>query len=73
MGKSLNDISLVARVVAFGDKRAFDALVKKYQSSVRSFFMGHTFGDAQLSDDLAQETFIKAYVNIGCFRNLSGF
>lgn len=73
MGKSLNDISLVARVVAFGDKRAFDALVKKYQSSVRSFFMGHTFGDAQLGDDLAQETFIKAYVNIGRFRNLSGF
>ncbi len=71
--KSLSDMSLVARVVAFDDKRAFDALVRKYQSPVRRFFMGHTFGDAQLSDDLAQETFIKAYTGIGRFRSLSGF
>lgn len=71
--KSLSDISLVAMVVAFDDKRAFDALVRKYQSPVRRFFMGHTLGDAQLSDDLAQETFIKAYTGIGRFRSLSGF
>lgn len=71
--KVVNDISLVARVVAFGDKRAFGKLVNKYQSQVRRFFLGLTFGDSALSDDLAQETFIKAYTNIRSFRGLSVF
>ena len=31
----LNDISLVAQVVVFRNTRAFDQLVKKYQSPVR--------------------------------------
>lgn len=71
--KVFNDISLVARVAAFDDKRAFDAIVRKYQESVRRFFMTQTLGDEALSDDLAQETFIKAYTHIGHFRGLSGF
>ena len=71
--KVTSDISLVARVVVFGDKRAFDALVRKYQSDVRAFFMGMTLGDAPLSDDLAQETFIKVYTRITTFRGKSGF
>ena len=71
--KVVNDISLVARVVAFGDKRAFGKLVSKYQSQVRRFFLGLTLGDSALSDDLAQETFIKAYTNIRSFRGLSVF
>lgn len=71
--KVVNDISLVARVVAFGDKRAFGKLVNKYQSQVRRFFLGLTLGDSALSDDLAQETFIKAYTNIRSFRGLSVF
>ena len=71
--KSLSDISLAARVVAFGDKRAFDALVRKHQEAVRRFFLSQTLGDRQPSDDLAQETFIKAYTHIGSFRGKSGF
>lgn len=71
--KDNNDISLVKRVAVFHDKRAFDVLVRKYQSPVRRFFMGHTSGDVQLSDDLAQDTFIKAYTHIGTFRAQSGF
>lgn len=69
----LDDISLVAQVVVFRNNKAFDALVRKYQSSVRRFFLNLTLGDGELSNDLAQETFIKAYVNIASFRNLSGF
>lgn len=72
MGKT-DDISLVARVALSHDKRAFDALVVKYQEQVRRFFMGQTLGDSQLSDDLAQDTFIKAYTHITHFRGLSGF
>jgi RNA polymerase sigma-70 factor (ECF subfamily) len=69
----INDISLVAEVVSFGNKRAFDKLVQKYQSPLRRFFLNLTCGDNSLSDDLAQDTFIKAYINISSFKNLSGF
>jgi RNA polymerase sigma-70 factor (ECF subfamily) len=69
----LNDIALVTQVAVFHNKRAFDQLVRKYQSPVRRFFLNQTLGDAQLSDDLAQETFIKAYLNITKFRGLSSF
>ena len=69
----LNDIALVTQVAVFHNKRAFDQLVRKYQSPVRRFFLNQTLGDEQLSDDLAQETFIKAYVNITKFRGLSSF
>lgn len=69
----MNDITLVTQVVVFGNKRAFDALLRKYQSQVRRFLLGLTVGDSQLADDLAQETFIKAYMNIGKFCGLSSF
>ncbi|MDR0746103.1 MAG: sigma-70 family RNA polymerase sigma factor [Mediterranea sp.] len=69
----LNDISLVAQVVAFKNTKAFDQLVKKYQSPVRRFFLNQTCGDSELSDDLAQDTFIKAYTHIASFKNLSSF
>lgn len=71
--KSQDDIQLVTRVAVFDDKRAFDALVVKYQGRIRRFFMNHTLGDEQLSDDLAQDTFVKAYTNIRQFRGLSAF
>ena len=69
----LNDISLIAQVVVFNNTAAFDTLVRKYQSPIRRFFLNQTLGDAQLSDDLAQETFIKAYLRIATFKNLSSF
>jgi len=70
---SLTDISLVAQVAISGNKRAFDELVRRYQSPVRRFFLHQTMGDSQLSDDLAQDTFIKAYTNIASFRGLASF
>ena len=70
---TLTDISLVAQVAVFGNKRAFDELVRRYQSPVRRFFLSQTLGDSQLSDDLAQDTFIKAYTNIRSFRGLASF
>ena len=69
----LTDIALVTQVAVFHNKRAYDQLVRKYQSPVRRFFLNQTLGDEQLSDDLAQETFIKAYVNITKFRGISSF
>jgi RNA polymerase sigma-70 factor (ECF subfamily) len=69
----LSDISLVTQVAVLHNKKDFDQLVRKYQSPVRRFFLNQTLGDEQLSDDLAQETFIKAYVNITKFRGMSSF
>nr|WP_216653047.1 sigma-70 family RNA polymerase sigma factor [Xylanibacter caecicola] len=59
--------------MVFHDKRAFDKLVKKHQSAVRRMFMNLTLGDASLSDDLAQDTFIKAYTRLGSFKSMSSF
>lgn len=71
--EALNDLSLVTQVAVFRNKRAFDQLVRKYQSPVRRFLLNLTTGDEALSDDLAQETFLKAYLNISTFRGLAGF
>lgn len=68
-----SDIVLVAQVAVSGNKRAFDELVHRYQSPVRRFFLNQTMGDEQLSDDLAQDTFIKAYTNITSFRGMASF
>ena len=70
---AFSDISLVAQVAVFGNKRAFDELVRRYQSPVRKFFLNQTLGDGQLSDDLAQDTFVKAYMNIASFKGLASF
>lgn len=70
---TISDISLVTRAAVLHDNRAFDKLVLKYQSPIRRFFLHQTLGDEQLSDDLAQDTFIKAYINISKFKGLSAF
>ena len=72
MGK-ISDLTLIAQVVMFDNKRAFDSLVKEYQSRVRKFFLAQTLGDEPLSDDLAQETFVKAYLKLSTFRGTSSF
>lgn len=69
----VSDLSLLTQVTVFHNKRAFDQLVMRYQSPVRRFFLNQTGGDSQLSDDLAQDTFVKAYLNIKQFRGASSF
>ncbi len=55
------------------DRQAFATLVEKHHPSIRRFFMHQTMGDEMLSDDLAQETFIKLYYSIKQFKGLSNF
>lgn len=71
--QSLTDFALVTQVTMMGNRRAFDQLVVRYQSPVRRFFLHQTLGDEPLSDDLAQDTFIKAWRNIDSFRAMSSF
>jgi RNA polymerase sigma-70 factor, ECF subfamily len=63
------DIELIARVVAGDDTRAFEQLVHRHQSVVRGF-LRHLTPDA---DDVAQETFLKAYRRLAQFRGDSKF
>ena len=69
----LSDIVLATQVAVSGNQRAFDELVRRYQSPVRRFFLNQTMGDEQLSDDLAQDTFLKAYTHIASFRGMASF
>ena len=71
--ETLNDIALVTQVAVLHNKRAFDQLVRKYQSAVRRFLLNLTLGDEALSDDLAQDTFLKAYTHIAQFHAVSSF
>lgn len=55
-----SDEELVARAVAAGDQAAFGELVRRHQSRVRNWLRQLTRNPAT-ADDLAQETFIKAW------------
>ncbi len=68
-----NDALLVSRVALTGDRKAFGQLVEAYQSPIQRFFFNLTGGDEELSKDLAQDTFIKAWLNIGSFRAVAKF
>lgn len=71
--KQVDDLSLVQQVTVFHDKHSFDKLVVKYQSPIRCFLLVQTRGDEALSDDLAQDTFIKAYTHLAQFKGQSQF
>ena len=51
-----------------GDRRAFAGLVEAHQSRVRLQLRRLTRGDAALADDLAQETFVQAWLHLADFR-----
>jgi RNA polymerase sigma-70 factor (ECF subfamily) len=55
-----SDRQLVARVVATRDERAFEELIMRHQSRVRNW-LRQLARDTARADDLAQETFIRAW------------
>ncbi|GHT42469.1 RNA polymerase sigma factor [Bacteroidia bacterium] len=69
----LNEALLVSRAALLGDKNAYSQLVVAYQSPIRRFFFNLTNGDEERSKDLAQETFIKAWLNISSFQAAAKF
>ncbi|HRZ95490.1 MAG TPA: RNA polymerase sigma factor [Candidatus Moranbacteria bacterium] len=60
-----NDNDLIENFLA-GDDSAFSELVKKYLKPVYNFLY-HFVTDREALDDITQETFIKAWKNIGKF------
>jgi RNA polymerase sigma-70 factor (ECF subfamily) len=67
-----SDADLVARVLAHDDRHAFAALVRRYQSPVRGLLRRLTAGDAAWADDLAQETFVRAWRGLRRWRGEAG-
>lgn len=67
-GPLQRESELISRVVVDDDHAAFAALVRLYQSPVRQFLRRLTGNDWSRADDLAQETFWKAYRNIAGFQ-----
>ena len=69
----LQELSLIARCVATDDRRAFGQLIAAYSDGIRRFLLSLNRGDVSLVDDLAQETFIKAYLSIRSLEGISRF
>jgi RNA polymerase sigma-70 factor (ECF subfamily) len=65
---SFTDTDLIARVLSREDHNAFAELVRRYQSPVRAVLTRMTRGDSHLADDLAQETFLKAWTKLRTYR-----
>jgi RNA polymerase sigma-70 factor (ECF subfamily) len=65
------DQMLVARTVA-GDQKAYELLVIKYQRRIERL-IGRMVRDVDLVEDIAQETFIRAYRALGQFRGEAQF
>ena len=68
-----SDEELARRAAAGDGRRAFAMLVSRHQSDVRRTLRRLTRGNLALADDLAQESFVKAWRSIGDFRGDSSF
>jgi RNA polymerase sigma-70 factor (ECF subfamily) len=69
--ESAADALLIERIKQ-GDQRAFEMLVVKYQRRIERL-IGRMVRDVDLVQDIAQETFIRAYRAIPQFRGESAF
>lgn len=68
-----SDTALVARVIATDDRAAFELLVRRHQSALRNFLRRLARNDTERANDLAQETFFKAYRALDTYRGVARF
>ena len=71
--RRLEEIKLLALCMASDNRDAFSRLVEIHQQGLRRFLLNLTNGNEALTDDLAQETFLKAWLAVRSFHGLSGF
>jgi RNA polymerase sigma factor (sigma-70 family) len=67
------DLALVARVRLNGDRAAFSLLVHRHQGAVRAQLRRLAGADHSWADDLAQETFLRAWRKLDQFRGQARF
>lgn len=72
MGMTERDETLVTRARTARDTEAFGTLVRRHQSDVRRW-LRHLTGDFARADDLAQETFLKAWNRLSSYRGPGRF
>ena len=65
------DDALVLRFQS-GERSAFEELVARYRDRIYNYLRAMTGSDAE-AEDLTQEAFIRAYMNVGSFRRESSF
>lgn len=66
------DAALVGLVLG-GDGRAFGHLFDRYAGSLRQIYLQRTGGKADDTDDLIQEIFVKAFVNLHSYNSSYAF
>ena len=64
---------LVERVQRENDHHAFEQLMRQNQSPIRQFLRRLTLQNQAIADELAQETFLKAFVHIKTYRGEGKF
>jgi RNA polymerase sigma-70 factor (ECF subfamily) len=69
---AFSDADLIARVLLADDRHAFRELVRRHQSVTRALLRRLT-QNAAAADDLAQETFLRAYRGLRGYRGNSRF
>ena len=67
------DAALVARALQSGDQAAVGQLIRRHQGMVRAQLRRLTAGDHSWADDLAQETFMRAWRKLDQFRGQAQF
>ena len=68
----MDEESIIKRVILQDDRQAFGYLVKLHQSSVRQLLMKLS-GQPETADEMAQETFLRAYKSLVTFKFGSKF
>jgi RNA polymerase sigma-70 factor (ECF subfamily) len=66
------DEAALVRAARNGDREAFMRLVRVHQAGVRAFAHG-LLGDRVAAEDVAQETFLRAWRGLGAFRGEAAF
>jgi RNA polymerase sigma-70 factor (ECF subfamily) len=69
--KTVDADALLCRRAAGGDRRAFSLLVEAHEQKLRGF-LAHLAGP-DLAEELAQESFVKAWLSLPSFRGDSKF
>ena len=61
------DVQLIQRILD-GDQKAFTAIVEKYQKGIHTLAWQKT-GDFHIAEEITQDTFLKAYQQLGTLKN----
>ena len=66
-----NDVELIQRILQ-GDQDAFAVLVNKYQKGIHALAW-RKIGDFHIAQEITQDTFLKAYENLGDLKSYNSF